>query len=110
VNNLMWIVGGSDSPLRKTLVEAIDRERLQAFVGKPLPSVAESQALAAQAVPATVAQAPLTAPAPAAAQASTTQSVGAQPAAPGAPAQPAASDPTRDAVDTVNRLRGLFGR
>lgn len=110
VNNLMWIVSGSDSPLRKTLAEAIDRERLQALVGKSLPSVAESQALAAQAVPATIAAASVTAPAPAAAPASGTQSVAAQPAPPAAPAQPAASDPTRDAVDTVNRFRGLFGR
>ena len=110
VNNVVWDVSGSDSPLRKTLVEAIDRARLQALVGKPLPSVAESQAVAAQAVPATVAAAPGTTPAPAAAQASGAQSVAAQPAPPAASSQPAASDPTRDALDTVNRFRGLFGR
>jgi hypothetical protein len=111
VNNLMWIVRGSDSPLRKALAEAMDRERLQALVGKPLPSVAESQALAAQAVPATIAAAPAAAPAAAAGPAapatqSATQPVAARPAA----GQPPASEPMRDAVDAVNTLRGLFGR
>ena len=48
VNNVVWSVSGSDSPLRQALVDAIDRTRLQALVGKPLPSVAESRALAAQ--------------------------------------------------------------
>jgi hypothetical protein len=56
VNNVVWRVSGSDSPLRQALVEGMDRTRLQALVGKPLPSVAESRALAAQAVPATVAR------------------------------------------------------
>ena len=105
VNNVVWTVSGSDSPLRKTLAEAIDRARLESWVGKPLPSVAESQALAAQAVPATVPGIPAAAPATAAAPA------GVQPAAAPAPAsQPPASDPARDAMDTVNKLRGLFGR
>jgi uncharacterized protein YjdB len=54
VNNVVWRVSGSDSPLRQALVDGMDRTRLQAMVGKPLPSVAESRALAAQAVPATV--------------------------------------------------------
>jgi len=48
VNNVVWRVSGSDSPLRQALVDSIDRARLQALVGKPLPSVAESRALAAQ--------------------------------------------------------------
>lgn len=108
VNNLMWSVSGSDSPLRKTLAEAIDRERLQALVGKPLPSVAESQALAAQAVPATVAAPAATASSPA--TQTTTQPVAASPSAPAAPGQAGASEPMKDAVDTVNKLRGLFGR
>lgn len=32
------------------------------------------------------------------------------PSAPAAPGQPPASEPVKDAVDTVNKLRGLFGR
>jgi len=108
VNNVMWMVDGSDSPLRKALADAIDRERLQAFVGKPLPTVAESQALAARAVPATVVAATVAAPAAAAGPAPATQT--AQPVAAQPAGQPPASDTTRDAVDTVNRLRGLFGR
>jgi hypothetical protein len=54
VHNVVWTVSGSDSPLRQALVDAIDRARLEALVGKPLPSVAESEALAARAVPPTV--------------------------------------------------------
>ena len=73
----------------------MDRARLQAMVGKPLPSVAESQAIAAQAVPATVGGAPAAAP---------------NPTAPATPGQAPASEPAKDAVDTVNKLRGLFGR
>jgi hypothetical protein len=106
VHNVVWYMSGSDSPLRKTLAEAMDRERLQGLVGKPLPSVAQSQALAAQAVPATVPAVSIVAPATAA---GSTTTPAAQPVA--APAgQPAAPDPMRDTLDTVNRLRGLFGR
>jgi hypothetical protein len=103
VNNVVGKVDGSDSPLRKTLADAIDRTRLQALVGKPLPSVAESQALAAQATPATVAGATIAAPAAPASAPSVAQG--------GTPAgQPPAAEPMRDAVDTMNKLRGLFGR
>jgi hypothetical protein len=107
VTNVMSRVSGSDSPLRKALADGIDRARLEAMVGKPLPSVAESQALAAQAVPATVAA---TAAAPAAPASSAPATAAAtQPAASTKPSAPV-SDPARDAVDTVNKLRGLFGR
>ncbi len=105
VNNVVWTVSGSDSPLRKALVDAIDRTRLEAMVGKPLPSVAESQALAAKAVPATVAGA-----ATPAANSPATQPAASSPSAPAASGQSGTSDPGRDAVDTVNKLRGLFGR
>ena len=116
VNNVVWRVSGSDSPLRQALAAAIDRTRLQALVGKPLPSVAESQALAAQAVPATVAGTPAAAPAAPAPNVPTTQTATQppvappNPSAPAAPGQPPASEPVKDAVDTVNKLRGLFGR
>ena len=107
VTNVVWTVSGSDSPLRAALVNAIDRKRLEAMVGKPLPSVAESQALAAQAVPATVAGA---APATATSPAAQTTTQPANPSAPEASGQAGAPDLTKDAVDTVNKLRGLFGR
>jgi hypothetical protein len=107
VNNIMSRVSGSDSPLRQALADGIDRARLEAMVGKPLPSVAESRALAAQAVPATVAT---TAAAPAVPASSAPATPAAtQPAASTQPSAPV-SDPARDAVDTVNKLRGLFGR
>ena len=107
VNNVVWTVSGSDSPLRQALVDSIDRARLQAMVAQPLPSVADSRALAAQAVPATVA-----AGAAPAAAASTPGSPatppGTEAAAPSAPTP--AAEPIKDAVDTVNKLRNLFGR
>jgi hypothetical protein len=112
VINVMSRVSGSDSPLRKALADGIDRARLEAMVGKPLPSVAESQALAAQAVPATVAG-PATAavaPSPSPATQSATEAAATKPSAPAPAGQAGASDPARDAVDTVNKLRGLFGR
>lgn len=104
VNNVLWKVDGSDSPLRQTLADAIDRTHLQSLVGKPLPSVAESQTRAAQASPATVAGPATAAPA----SDSPTAATAAQAAA--SPTPPAAADPVKDAVDTVNKLRGLFGR
>ena len=73
VNNVVWRVSGSDSPLRQALTDAIDRTRLQALVGKPWPSVAESQALAAKAAPATVAQTAAATPATPAPNVPTTQ-------------------------------------
>jgi hypothetical protein len=108
VNNVVWRVSGSDSPLRHVLVNAIDRTRLEAMVGKPLPSVAESQALAAQAVPATVAGAAT--PAASSPSPQTAAQPAANPSAPAASGQSSASEPVKDTVDTVNRLRGLFGR
>ena len=106
VNNVVWTVSGSDSPLRQALVDSIDRTRLQAMVGRALPSVAESRALAAQAVPATVAEA-----APAATTSTSSSpatQTGTDVTAPN-PSAPAA-EPIKDAVDTVNKLRNLFGR
>jgi hypothetical protein len=110
VNNVMARVSGSDSPLRKALVDGIDRARLEAMVGKPLPSVAESQALAAQAVPAAVAAAPAAPASSAPATPAAKQPVATSPSAPAGSGQAAASEPIKDAVDTVNKLRGLFGR
>ena len=116
VNNVVWSIGGTESPLRQALVEALDRAYLQGLVGKPLPSVAESHARATQAslvtaaAPAGAAVAPPAVPSQVApvAAAPASQPAPAMPAEP--PAKVSAPDPVRDAVDTVNKLRGLFGR
>lgn len=114
VNNVVWAVMGPETRLRQALADAIDRAYVQSLVGKPLPTVAASEAFAARAVPVTVAG---TAPAPAAAVPASAgapqpaaQSMEAKSPVPAAPAQPPASDPVKDAADTVNKLRGLFGR
>lgn len=110
VNNVVWKVDGSDSPLRQALADAIDRTRLQSMVGKPLPTVAESQALAAQATPATVGGSAAAAPAAMSSESTASSSAAQSDASSSAPAASSAADPVKDAVDTVNKLRGLFGR
>jgi hypothetical protein len=116
VHNVVWTVSGSDSPLRQALVDAIDRARLEALVGKPLPSVAESEALAARAVPPTVGATGGTAAgstatsAPAPGMQTATQPVSATDSSMPAAAGPTGSEPLKDAADAVNKLRGLFGR
>jgi hypothetical protein len=95
VNNVVWAVIGADTRLRQALAAAIDRAYVQSLVGKPLPTVAASEAFAAKAVPVSVAGAAPVAPAK--------ESV--------TPAkEAAAAEPMKDAADTVNKLRGLFGR
>jgi len=101
VSNVMARVSGSDSPLRQALVDGIDRARLEAMVGKPLPSVAESQALAARAVPATVAGT-LSSPAASAPGASGTA---AQPAAPASPSAPAPAQAGASAPSKTRPIR-----
>lgn len=114
VNNVVWSVSGSDSPLRKALADAIDRAHLQALVGKALPSEAESAAYAAKAVPANVANVPASAsPAPVSTSqsASPTQSDATQSSNANAPTAPEpAGEPLKKAADAVNLLRGMFGR
>jgi hypothetical protein len=110
VINVTWSVSGSDSPLRQSLADAIDRTQLQSLVGKPLPSVVESQARAAQASPVTVADTAAAAAAPAADSPTSAQAETAGPSAPATSGQPTAADPVKDTVDTFNKLRGLFGR
>ena len=126
VNNVVWSVIGTDGSLRQALAGAIDTARLQALVGKPLPSVADSEAFASRAVPVAVADLP--AASSGAAPTAQAQAAAAPPQSPGAapmpvPASPIAAteqptavpihnipDTARKAVDTVNQLRGLFGR
>lgn len=110
VINVTWSVSGSDSPLRQALADAIDRTQLQSLVGKPLPSVAESQTRAAQASPVTVADTATAAATPATDSPAAAQTTTADPSAPATSSQPAAADPVKDTVDTLNKLRGLFGR
>ena len=54
VHNVAWSAVGADGPLRQALAAAIDRGRLQALVGRPLPQEAESEAVAAKATPTVV--------------------------------------------------------
>ena len=110
VNNVVWRVSGSDSPLRATLVNSIDRARLESMVGKPLPTVAESRAVADQGVPASIAQPAAAAPASSAPAAQTAGQPASAPSTPASSGQSGASEPAKDAIDTVNKLRGLFGR
>ena len=83
----------------------MNRTRLSAFVGKPLPSVAESQAVAAQAAPAADAVAAVIP-----AQTAMQPALSPLQSEPVAPAQSVVPEVIKDAVDSVNRLRGLFGR
>ena len=127
VHNVAWSAVGSDGPLRQALAAAIDRARLQALVGKPLPSEAESEAVAAKVTLAVVTEMLAGAPASAAPTIEPTSSTTAN-AAPGtarttavargtaasatapAPAAPPAAEPVKKAAETVNLLRGLLGR
>ena len=116
VHNVSFSVNGTDGPLRQALAAAIDRERLQALLGKPLPSAADSEAYAARAVPVTVADLPASAvtatqmttasPAPASTPANDSPT---PPALQKAATEPAA-EPVKKAVEAVNLLRGLLGR
>ena len=115
VNNVEWKVDAASygvpaqrESLRASLAAVIERDRLAALVGKPLPSVAASTAMK-KAGPT-----PLIAP-PSAPTSSAPASAAAAPAATGsappAPAPaPAPTDALKDAADTVQKLRGLFGR
>ena len=44
VQNVTWSVGGSDTPLRQALADALDKTRLQGLVNKSPPGVEESEA------------------------------------------------------------------
>ena len=128
VHNVAWSAVGADGTLRQALAAAMERARLQSLVGQPLPSEAESSAVAAKTMPPVVPDLPATALAaapgpgpatttaatPGALTAATVKPARAAPAAPAAPAtppaQPTAAESAKRAVDAVNQLRGLFGR
>ena len=119
VHNVAWSAVGADGTLRQTLAAAMERARLQAWVGQPLPSEAESEAVAAKATPTlvpdmpasalavTTSNTPTTTPA-ATSTATATATATAAPTTP--PAQPAAAEPVKKAAEAVNLLRGLLGR
>lgn len=127
VHNVGFSVGGTDGPLRQALAAAIDRARLQALVGKPLPGEAESEAFATQAVPTSVPEiaadvptgaapgieptgARAATPAPAQTPATERPVARAVPVAASTPTDTPAATPVKQATDAVNKLRGLFGR
>ena len=120
-------VNGVDGSLRQALSGAIDSARLQALVGKPLPSVAQSEAYAAAAVAVTVPDiamdgmpaAPVSSASTGASPPSPSSSSAPAPAPAPAPARQAAAapkppgpaaDPLKKGLEAVNMLRGLLGR
>lgn len=115
VNNVVWEVSGGRGSqaesLRASVAAAVDRARLEGMVGRPLPSVAESAAAAKKLPPTQLVAAPRAAPAASASAGDAPAAASPSASAPSsAPAAPPAADPVKDAVDTVNKLRGLFGR
>lgn len=120
VNNVEWKVDAASygvreqvEQLRASVAAAIERDRLAALVGKPLPSVAASAAMKKPGpTPLIAAAAGATGPAPTAAggpaPSATPVSERSGTALP-APA-PTAPDTFKDAADSVQKLRGLFGR
>jgi hypothetical protein len=125
VHNVEWRVSDAGygvqaqrDSLRASIAAALERERLQGLVGRPLPSVAESVAMAKKAPPTQLVTPPSPAPA---VTTSTAGPASAAPAAPAAspppaspsgaaPSAPAPADSVKDAADAVQKLRGLFGR
>ena len=135
VHNVSWSAVGADGPLRQALAAAIDSARLQALVGKPLPSEADSEAVAAKATPTVVpdmqpgvptSAAPTIEPsttttttttiaAPAARTTAGERTAAAPATAPTptptpAPSPAPAAEPVKKAAEALNLLRGLLGR
>ena len=126
VNNVEWKVTDSgyglpaqNETLRASIAAALERDRLQSLVGRPLPSVAESDAIARKAGPTPLVQAqrtPPVAPADTATGAATPSSAAAPASALPAPppvataSPPTPADTVKDVVNTLQNLRGLFGR
>lgn len=125
VRNVLWMIDdsglGVDAlrlSLRASLTAAIDRSRFEALVGRPLPSVAASQALTNNVRPTALVAAPVVTPAtapavtpPAAPAAAPADHAAAPPAtdsgnAPGT----SAGDKARGALDGARKLRGILRR
>ena len=119
VHNVTWNVSAGSGvqaqgdSLRASITAAVDRERLQRLVGRPLPTAAESEAMAKKLPPT-----PLITPAPAAPAVAATTSAGSAPAAAtqpsaappsapapaSAPAAPTPTDTAKEAIDTVQKI------
>ena len=115
VQNLTWLVGGSDTPLRRALADALNKPRLQALVGKSPPGVEESESFVLKAQPVSVAQSPQATPsatvdATAASSEPRAAAVVVSTPAVKPPAPPAAVEPIKNAAEAVNVIRGLFAR
>lgn len=131
VYNVVWSLTGSSygiaaqtETLRASLAEGLERDRMEKLVGRPLPSVAESDALAKKAAstrllsssvaPATTTAAPIapnrTAVASPSAAPAAVAAVAAVPAAPSEPAAAPAPDTVKEVTDSIQKLRNLFGR
>jgi hypothetical protein len=122
VHNVEWKVSAASygvkaqqDSLVASIAAVVDRERLQAMVGRPLPSVAASDAIAKKVPPTQLVAAAPSAPAaavstgsPAAVAPAVTSERASTTGA--APPAAASNDSVRDAADAVQRLRGLFGR
>jgi hypothetical protein len=139
VQNVVWALDGSSygiaaqiETLRASLADGLERDRMEKLLGRPLPSVAESEALAKKAAPTKMlASAPAAAPASPSAAAQPVTQPAAQPAAPvtpaaaantqvaspspvlAAPEAPAAASPAemvKSLGDSFQKLRGLLGQ
>lgn len=129
VQNIAWELSGSSygiaaqvETLRASLATRLERERMGKLVGRPLPSVAESETLGRKVAPTTLlTSAPVE---QGATQVQPTGNVPAQSAAvtapvtqatkngstPTEPVAPSAVDAVKDVADSVQKLRALFGR
>lgn len=120
VRNVLWRIDdsglGVDAlrlSLRASLTAAIDRSRFEALVGRPLPSVAASQALAKNVRPTALVAvaAPIAAtPAPAAASSAPADQAAAPAAESGKAPGTSAGEKARGALDGARKLRGILRR
>ena len=118
VQNVVWALDGSSygiaaqiETLRASLAEGLERDRMEKLLGRPLPSVAESEALAKKAAPTKMLASEPAAPvAPAAAANTQVASPSPVVAAPEAPAPASPADMVKSLGDSFQKLRGLLGQ
>lgn len=122
VQNVVWSLTGSGygiaaqtETLRASLAEGLERDRMERLVGKPLPSVAESEALAKKAAPSKMLAAAASAPAANTQASNTAPPVAApspspSPASPETPSAASAVDMVKGLGDSLQKLRGLLGQ
>lgn len=125
VVNVTWVVSASgygiksqSDALRNSISGAIDRTRLQSLIGRTLPTLAESNAKANKLQPTQLVIPAPSEPAATAKDGGAAAPLSSSSAAPNTlptpagalPAPPRQDNQVQDALDTVNKLRGLFGR